>query len=404
MRAPKILCAISIAALLSACQTNMHTFSGNVPQLDQAIETTYGGSVHAMMADSQHAWLVFNYLYNERFDLLAHMYKSGLDVDWNQAQLGATPLAVAFNHKDLSPRAVGFLLNHGASMERAEREAGSKWAALTPLEAAVQRKSLGLMRHALLGGATKFEGRAGEEGQLAALQAVQDSGNWALAEVMNTQGIDNGFKAPTQIASGQATGGQQPQQAASDDNTEIALFGMLAGAVIGQTVGGMEGEVFSQAIGGALAAGETSESGNPASVLSGAAGILGATGIPGMDADTAMLIGAAELFGEAVSGQKPTLDSVTAPAAVGASASGSGTTTGAAKVSSTKPSGPATPYIFSCPMGSGPHTVQVPASNITACPAAMKIYARAMTCNLIDEQEASQKAYYQICAAEIYAQ
>jgi hypothetical protein len=66
------------------------------------------------------------------------------------------------------------------------------------------------------------------------------------------------------------------------------------------------------------------------------------------------------------------------------------------------PLGQPSNYTFSCPMGSGPHTVPVPASNNPQCITAMRTFAYTATCNLVDEMGPAQDAYYSQCAAEIY--
>jgi hypothetical protein len=61
-----------------------------------------------------------------------------------------------------------------------------------------------------------------------------------------------------------------------------------------------------------------------------------------------------------------------------------------------------TNYTFSCPMGSGPHTIPIPATASPQCQTAMRTFAYTASCNLIDEMMQAQDAYYSTCASEIF--
>ncbi len=59
-------------------------------------------------------------------------------------------------------------------------------------------------------------------------------------------------------------------------------------------------------------------------------------------------------------------------------------------------------YSFTCPMTPG-KTKSIPISAASSqCRSAMQTYARVSSCNMIDEMEAAQQAYYSQCASEIY--
>lgn len=174
-------------------------------------------------------------------------------------------------------------------------------------------------------------------------------------------------------------------QSGSSGGGGLGLFGALAGSVIGGAIGGAEGDVFNSTFSGIM---EGAESGN---VVTGTMSAIG-QGSGLMDANSAALLGAAGgLFG----GTQATTQS-------GAIQRPQATQQQVSVPQQSAALGQATSYNFSCPMGSGPHTVQIPASSLPNCPTAMRTLAVASTCNLIDEMEAAQNAYFSQCAAEIY--
>lgn len=58
-------------------------------------------------------------------------------------------------------------------------------------------------------------------------------------------------------------------------------------------------------------------------------------------------------------------------------------------------------FTFECPATKKSHTVPIQADT-QACADAMKAYARAGSCNLVDEMQAAGQAYQRACASEIY--
>ena len=57
-------------------------------------------------------------------------------------------------------------------------------------------------------------------------------------------------------------------------------------------------------------------------------------------------------------------------------------------------------YSFTCPATGRTHSVPISAAS-NACRNAMRRYAKAVSCNMIDDLEGAQNAYYSACASEM---
>ncbi|MBB5515098.1 hypothetical protein FHS89_001108 [Rubricella aquisinus] len=173
----------------------------------------------------------------------------------------------------------------------------------------------------------------------------------------------------------------------------MGLFGSAMGSAVGDVIGGSDGALFEQAFSGVMNNALTADSG--AEVMTGTMTALGqSSGL--MDSGTASMLGmAGSLFGGGGSSAAQTTSS-------GAIQRPQATQQQIAVPQQSAPLGQPSNYTFSCPMGSGPHTIPVPASNNPQCITAMRTFAYTATCNLIDEMGPAQDAYYSQCAAEIY--
>ena len=153
--------------------------------------------------------------------------------------------------------------------------------------------------------------------------------------------------------------------------------------------------MFNQTFSGIMSAADGADSG--AGVAAGTVAAIG-QGSGLLDTGTASAVG---LFGQAVNGRQPrgnNAGNVTRPGPAQTEV------TAPAQAATPAPTGPAMPYQFSCPHGSGPHTIDIPASAVRQCTRAMEDLAYVMTCNLIGEMEGAQSSYRTECASEISLQ
>ena len=84
-------------------------------------------------------------------------------------------------------------------------------------------------------------------------------------------------------------------------------------------------------------------------------------------------------------------------------ASGANANSGS-KQGSSNPAATTSQYTFACPHTPAKSKTIPITTAISACRTAMQVYAKAASCNLVDELESAQTNYYSACATEIYAQ
>lgn len=211
-------------------------------------------------------------------------------------------------------------------------------------------------------------------------------------ETLIALGLDhiNDYRGPGTAVASAATA---PASSAGND-AMFGLFSSAMGSALGGIVGGSDGALLEQAFGGVMETAINADSG--AEVFTGTMTSLGtSSGL--MDSNTAALLGAAGgLFGGSTTATQS--GTIQRPAAVQQQVAVPQQST--PQQSTAQPGGMRS-YMFTCPM-TGTKTIDLPLTQLPGCGPAMERFARSASCNLVDDMQAAQDAYYSLCAAEIF--
>ncbi|MBB5515097.1 hypothetical protein FHS89_001107 [Rubricella aquisinus] len=371
--------AITLPLALAGCAPSyVLNPPSSAQELGAIIDTEFGGDVMAFEGASL-ARPSFDYIVAGRVDLIEEMLRRGWNPDDDDLYDWLTPSVLQALHEN-QPAIADALIRSGYTVKRAMQmcATGARTHCEGPLETAVLRDSPEMVDLALRYNAifyTDDSGRyySGQDALARTARIAVQFDHPAFLTALARAGYDTGPVLAQEQNSGGGGGG----------SAVMGIFGSLAGSALGSAIGGSEGDIFASTLTGIV------DGANSGNALTGTMSAIG-QGSGLMDSSTAGMIGVAgSLFGGGAA----------------ATQSGAIQRPGAVQREVATPiqtAGTPSNYSFTCPMGSGPHNIPIPASSNPQCISAMRTFAFAATCNLVDEMGPAQDAYYSQCAAEIY--
>lgn len=367
-------------ALVGCGAPHLDTPPSSAAELGALIDQEYDGEVWRFEAATLER-ASYAYARAGRADLIAEMLSRGWNPNDMNMYSGMTPLGLyALYHEQ--PQVTDMLMTAGYTVEDAIQTCATqprrKCDSVLKKAAIYDRPELldvALRYNAIYYVADNGTFYGGDDALRRSMEVAASVDHNKFLTALNRSGYDTGTAIAQNDSGVQSDGGT--------GSAVMGIFGSLAGSALGSTIGGTEGDVFASTLSGIV------DGANSGNAVTGTMGAIG-QGAGLIDSNTANMLGiAGSLFGGGVSSTQS--GAIQRPGAVQREVATLGQSTGT-------PSN----YSFSCPMGSGPHNIPIPASSNPQCISAMRTFAFTATCNLIDEMPSAQDAYYSQCAAEIF--
>jgi hypothetical protein len=371
---------VAVPVALSGCAPSyVETPPASAAELGAIIDQQFGGDVMAF-AGAGLSRPSYDFIRVGRADLIEEMLRRGWNPDDDDLYDWLTPPVLYALHEN-QPAVADALIRSGYTVERAMQmcATGARTHCEGPLETGVlydrpEMVDLAIRYNAIFYVDDSGRYYGGEDALRRTKRIAAQFDHPGYLTALSRAGYDTSSVLAQERSSGGSSGG---------GSAVMGIFGSLAGSALGSAIGGSEGDIFASTLTGIV------DGANSGNAVTGTMSAIG-QGSGLMDSNTASMLGmAGSLFGGGASSTQS--GAIQRPGAVQREVA-----------TPTQTQGTPSNYTFSCPMGSGPHNIPIPASSNPQCISAMRTFAFTATCNLVDEMPAAQDAYYSQCAAEIY--